>query len=175
MTNSSTLQILTARATSTTTRIETVERYTLQLLTYVCESNIHYNKDWDWSAKYLNAKWMALREQHPLQQGLRHHSGDLCPVGQLPARATSTTTRIETFLTYCDNVLQHCLREQHPLQQGLRLAFTQIETGIFFCESNIHYNKDWDLQVHPVQRVQVRCESNIHYNKDWDADYHCKC
>ena len=63
---------------------------------------------------------LRVREEHPLQQGLRHKSIQTLAPEQKCQRRTSITTRIKTWCTLCIEILCTPVREEHPLQQGLR-------------------------------------------------------
>ena len=60
---------------------------------------------------------LLVREQHPLQQGLRR---------RLVAKSVNFAA----------------VREQHPLQQGLRRESAAIIAAMPVSENSIHYNKD---------------------------------
>ena len=86
------------------------------------ENSIHYNKDWDSRLLSHNMNIGLVREQHPLQQGLR------------------------PCLTSFSVLNGWTVREQHPLQQGLRRTkLCSAKWGFLsVSENSIHYNKDWD-------------------------------
>ena len=58
------------RTASITTRIETLSPLHSQSSCQASENSIHYNKDWD-LLKVIDVTFKGVREQHPLQQGLR--------------------------------------------------------------------------------------------------------
>ena len=62
-----------------------------------------------------------VREEHPLQQGLRLNCSAISPFS-LSQRRTSITTRIKTEGSYYLSLHSINVREEHPLQQGLRLG-----------------------------------------------------
>ena len=106
------------RTASITTRIETSSP-SRRTEPAGSENSIHYNKDWDNFSHFFEFFCETVREQHPLQQGLRQ--------------------QLDQVL-----VFRAAVREQHPLQQGLRphRNFPQISSTL--SENSIHYNKDWD-------------------------------
>ena len=67
----------------------------------------------------------AVREQHPLQQGLRLTMSSFsnnCTL--MSQRTASITTRIKTVNGVDCPSRTVAVREQHPLQQGLRLLYS---------------------------------------------------
>ena len=83
----------------------------------------------------------CVREQHPLQQGLRH-----LVVGTSTEVVVREQHPLQQGLRQCDHRSQShpCgVREQHPLQQGLRLYTKNVSCVLVAkSENSIHYNKD---------------------------------
>ena len=159
----------TFRATSKRTRIETTAVLQCVAGDVFFQSNIQENKDWnshlghripdpadfqsniqenkDWNIKILSFRFclFALSEQHPREQGLKHHNS-YCSARAPPAfqsniqenkdwnfkfrlpkqwehlafRATSKRTRIETRPDPKRWRSLDLLSEQHPREQGLK-------------------------------------------------------
>ena len=156
------------RTASITTRIETFSRRIVVLMlprqrTASITTRIETPKG------FLLVQWEVVREQHPLQQGLRHLSDEesaillmsensihynkdwdsSCQVlvehSQGCQRTASITTRIETNSSSLPTITSP-VREQHPLQQGLRLNNSISIYPAMESENSIHYNKDWDTK-----------------------------
>ena len=116
------------------------------ILSYLSsENSIHYNKDWDLFVEDVCSQDIDVREQHPLQQGLRQFLRRTGVPSTKRQRTASITTRIETCRTSYHRLQRLVVWEQHPLQQGLRRV-AEISEGVgeVQSENSIHYNKDWD-------------------------------
>ena len=112
---------ISSRASSTTTRIET--SWSLRLLQYplIFESIFHQNKDWNLSASRIRIS-CALREHLPSEQGLKPDVISTCEHWPETSRASSIRTRIETILN------------------------DKVKSGKKLFESIFHQNKDWNTE-----------------------------
>ena len=111
------------RTASITTRIET--RLLIAFCCHLCSqrtASITTRIETSYPKKG-SPEGLPVREQHPLQQGLRQHKHGLFIARSLCQRTASITTRIETCCFTWSNSHQVTVREQHPLQQGLRQYF----------------------------------------------------
>ena len=136
-------------------------------------------------------KSIYLREQHPLQQGLRlsetHHTDSHCQLREQHPLQQGLRQEKNTIIAMLRN-----LREQHPLQQGLRLfkpisiVFYHVTARATSITTRIETSTPKPIKTalttlreqHPLQQglrhivVEIltpsttTCESNIHYNKD---------
>ena len=136
----------------------------------------------------------AVREQHPLQQGLWHP--DLPHAeARMCQRTASITTRIKTAVILAVRITtwgQRTASITTRIETDRRCDIVRLGRG---SENSIHYNKDWDKRFpvlgfrftvreqHPLQqglrlessfdcKSSSMSENSIHYNKDWDLFCH---
>jgi len=133
------------------------------------QRKIHYNKDWNnlWGGKWMNGKksqrkihynkdWnnveAVIPEKDQKSQRKIHYNKDWNQViilesgsESISRKGKSTTTRIETPLTY------------------------SFQCNFHQSQRKIHYNKDWNpLRWRSSDMPWLLSQRKIHYNKDWN-------